>query len=58
VLLPRWGARSITVMGGWLLLLVLVRIASPDGQLNGFPDACPYSKQRGCSRVAEDNSHR
>ncbi|KAF6251862.1 hypothetical protein COO60DRAFT_579237 [Scenedesmus sp. NREL 46B-D3] len=58
VLLPHWVARSLAGMAVWLLLLVLVRVASPDVQSKGFPDACPFSKQLGCSRVARDKPHR
>jgi hypothetical protein len=57
--MPLWVALSITGGIVWLVLLVLVHIASRDVAVSGFPNACiPFVKQLGCSRVAKDNPHR
>lgn len=49
----------VNLIGGFALLLILVRAASPDPGIStasAFPEAC--SKLQGCARVAESHPHR
>lgn len=56
---PRWAAGAANGLAAWLLLLVLVHVASPDPPSPpAFPESCEPGKALGCSRVAVAAPHR